>query len=350
MSPLACRAGAGGLLLIAIVMTGCGGGSVPLWAAGADPMVEWIFECPSQLGHGMMGPGISQGDARRSVITPDGEVIVLTNYGTFWAWIEPCNTYLLDLESGKVLQRVKGPIGTIGTWYVHGKTVYVRDRVEGRSGWWAMDLATGKAKQGVRRPKGAAQPKTPRSAGIGGKEVQDPKTGKSVTWFYLKRGRSLIVKGASLELIWQDSDGQPRRRRLCRLAALTPYGDIIADDDHRLVVALGPYLISVDMQETAQPDGPGDLNAAATLSGGEPRRNYISRGQSGRRMSGYIGTGPTVFLRHAVFLGCRLALSASHAGFANRQSRRDEQRSAGVAAARRERSERPKGKAPENGP
>ena len=245
------------LLLAPLLLEGCGGGRLLLSPfRRVDPAVEWVFEAPWQFGSGPMGTWGMWGSADDAVVTDADEVIVLTNYGRYWGFIEPCNAFLLDLETGKVLGRAKGPIGTIGTWYYDGHTVYVDDHRVGHSGWCALDLDKGTTREGILGPKGTAQPSQDWSTFVRGRELKEDEARAATTRYRIGRGRELTLVGRTLGLAYADSTGRVRNQRLCWLTGLRPYGIfVIANDSRRLLVAMNRYLICIDMRTFAGTGG-----------------------------------------------------------------------------------------------
>jgi len=233
---------------------GCGGRTVSTRLRNAGPDVEWIWQAPTQWGTSMMQAGFAFGMINAGALTEQGQVVVLTNYGGSWAWLERCNAFLLDVETGKVLRRVRGPYQTMGAWYLDGQVAYVEGTVDERRVWHALDLGSGRKAEGVSGPKGGRHGQWVGGPYYGGPrlfdepESADPEPER----FAIGLGRTLIVTGRTLELEVADASGQPERHRLCRTPRLgTPH--VLTNDRRRLLFGTGSYVICVDMRDVQSP-------------------------------------------------------------------------------------------------
>ncbi|MHC4983243.1 MAG: hypothetical protein ACYTF6_08770, partial [Planctomycetota bacterium] len=179
--------------------------------------------------------------------------------GGSWAWLEPCNAYLLDIETGANIRRVRGPYDTLEDWYLDGRTVYVEGTTEERKKWFALDLDNGTATEDVGRPEGR------RLESFGGgpysahggffwfldifPENRSDRTGRHK----IGQGRQIIIKRKDIEIEYVGHDGQKRKHLLCRLPRIWPnVCTVIVNDSRRLLFTPGSYLICVDMREFAE--------------------------------------------------------------------------------------------------
>ena len=217
-----------------------------------DASVKWIFEAPLQLGLSSAVPGLRWGTVEGAEIADDGQVVVLTNYGGFWEFVEPCNCFLLDAETGEVVRRVVGPAGTIGDWYLDGMTVYVRDKREGQRGWTSLDMETGKRTDGIDWPRGERR----RQFSPIAREQAQP-AGRIKTYRHqIGSGRELLITDKLLELVCTDPDGGRQTRALCRLDRLSrDRVHVLTNDAARLLLVCGSYVICVDMRDFPPPLG-----------------------------------------------------------------------------------------------
>ena len=233
---------------------GCGGGRVSTFLIGSDRCVEWVFEAPVQWGTSMMGCGFAYGAVNGAAVTDDGEaVVVLTNYGGSWAWLEPCNAYLLDIRTGKTIRRLRGPYDTHGKWYLRARTAYVKGTEDERKYWFALDLKDGTICRLPGWPKG----KLSRMFGGGyfgrGPSLLIPRAGEPYCGVKdVGNGRRLVCGGNEVSIQTDDAPGRSDVRRIGRLAKLgEPH--VLVNDRRRLIFAAGAYLICVDVRRLPGP-------------------------------------------------------------------------------------------------
>jgi len=204
----------------------------------------WIFEAPLQLGLSSAVPGLRWGAVEGAEVTGDGQVIVLTNYGGFWEFVEPCNCFLLDAETGEVVRKVVGPVGTIGDWYLDGTTVYVRDKREGQRGWTSLNMETGKRADGIDWPHGRRRRQFSPI-----ERWQVHAAGRVKAYRHeIGPGREVLITDRLLELVCTDPGGGTQSRALCRLDRFSrDRVQVLVNDTSRLLLVCGSYVVCVDM-------------------------------------------------------------------------------------------------------
>ena len=263
---------------------GCGGYTIrrPL-LLGMDPCVEWVFEAPMQVGTTFLGPWLGAYGTNiigGAAVTEDGKVIVLSNYGTYWAYAQKCNAYLLEMTTGRVLQRLKGPIGTIGDWYLDGKTLYVEDLREGHDEeWWSLDLDAGQVlplatRQGKRRNQYGPNPMHEQPVPFTASR-DNGSSGKTIHRHQLGGSRELVITSwlqpgwfgdygpitPIMDLVCTDANRMKHTRRLGRLRLVCVDGcHVLINDSRRLLFCMGSHVICVDMRNFPPPlpDGLGE--------------------------------------------------------------------------------------------
>ncbi len=248
------------LMLAACSAGGCGGGKVSTFLVGSDPCVEWIFEAPVQWGWCMISicNGFAYGGVNAASVTDDGEaVVVLTNYGGSWAWLERCNAYLLDIETGKTLRKLRGPYDTLGDWFLYERTAYVEGTENEQGYYFAMNLAEGT----VKRMKLHIDPKWKRKKAFfggyySGSFLGIPQMGKhKIGTYEIGNGRKIICGKDTLEIQHYVTPDRSEIRFIGHLAKISD-ADVIVDDDRRLIFACGSYLICIDTRKLLSAEEP----------------------------------------------------------------------------------------------
>jgi len=246
------------LLISVAFVAGCGGGRVSTFLIGADACVEWVFEAPVQLGHSMFGSGVAYGAVNAAAVSEDGEaVVVLTNYGGSWGWLEPCNAYLIDISSGRILRHLRGPYDTHGTWHLDDRTAYVRGTTGGRSKWFCVDFEAGKVMKAAEGPSGRRLGFDDGGFFGGGYYGMGPllplfplslfpRTGDPYSdRVAVGKGRVVVFGGRRIDLDCTDAVGRKRRYSIGCLAKIgRPH--FLINDERRLLFATGAYMICVD--------------------------------------------------------------------------------------------------------
>jgi hypothetical protein len=237
------------------------------------PCVEWVFVPPTQLGVEVMVWAIRGGNIGGAVCTEDGKLVLLTNYGMYWGFIEDSHAYLLDVETGLVIRRVTGPYATIGDWHMDGKTIYLAAHRQDHydDPWWALDLHDGSVRKWLRKPAGRLLkefgPNPPlKDAGSPRTEVAESNTtGKY--YFDVGGGRRLItpygfksvldllpalILGRPLDLEITDSAGG-KQVRCIGLVPLFSECHVLINDSRRLLFCTYDRVICVDMRSFPPP-------------------------------------------------------------------------------------------------
>ena len=278
------------ILLTALSSAGCGGGPMFKAFISADPAVEWVWEAPMQLGHSMFGSGFAWSCVGPVVVADTGELVVLTNYGGSWGWLEPCNAFLLDIETGRNLRRVRGPYDTMGNWYLDGRKLYVRGTMNGEKVWCELDLETGRTTNGVSRPRGRRHGGSGSSYSGGAlwlffcREYFSRNDSQKTGRHNVGRGIEVVIHGSSIKLAFPGATGSRRERVLCRLPRIYPHDcDVVVHDDRRLVFSSGSYLICVDVRGLPRVPSTSQPSTAALDMRGNHTDSMIGRPGDPRR-------------------------------------------------------------------